>query len=66
MEAEWTPQMIETLGIDNASLPIIRDADFLYGPRTASGASGSTQRPIRDLDSGCRAPAAPISGLFLQ
>jgi hypothetical protein len=43
MEAEWTPQMMETLGIDNASLPIIRDADFLYGPRTASGASGKTR-----------------------
>jgi hypothetical protein len=25
------------LGIDAASLPIIWDADFLYGPRTASG-----------------------------
>ena len=37
MEAEWTPQMIEILGIDKASLPIIWDADFLYGPRTQSG-----------------------------
>jgi hypothetical protein len=37
MEAEWTPQMMEVLGIDAASLPIIWDADFLYGPRTASG-----------------------------
>jgi hypothetical protein len=37
MEAEWTPQMIATLGIDTASLPIIWDADFLYGLRTASG-----------------------------
>ena len=37
MEAEWTPQMIEVLGIGAASLPIIWDADFLYGPRTASG-----------------------------
>src|ERR1700730_9705367 len=37
MEAEWTPQMIEILGIDAASLPIIWDADFLYGPRTPSG-----------------------------
>jgi hypothetical protein len=35
MEAEWTPQMMEVLGIDAASLPIIWDADFLYGPRTA-------------------------------
>jgi len=36
MEAAWTPQMMEVLGIDTASLPIIWDADFLYGPRTAS------------------------------
>jgi hypothetical protein len=37
METEWVPQMMEVLGIDTASLPIIWDADFLYGPRTASG-----------------------------
>jgi hypothetical protein len=37
MEAEWTPQMMQVLGIDAAALPIIWDADFLYGPRTASG-----------------------------
>ena len=37
MEAGWTPQMMKVLGIDAASLPIIWDADFLYGPRTASG-----------------------------
>jgi hypothetical protein len=37
METEWTPQMMATLGIDAALLPIIWDADFLYGPRTASG-----------------------------
>ena len=37
MEAEWTPQMMTALGIDAASLPIIWDADFLYGPRAASG-----------------------------
>jgi hypothetical protein len=37
MESEWTPQMMALLGIDAASLPIIWDADFLYGPRTASG-----------------------------
>jgi hypothetical protein len=38
MESEWTPQMIYVLGIDATSLPIIWDADFLYGSRTASGA----------------------------
>jgi len=37
METEWTPQMMEVLGIDRRSLPIIWDADFLYGPETASG-----------------------------
>jgi hypothetical protein len=37
METEWTPQMMTTLGIDVASLPIIWDADFLLGPRTALG-----------------------------
>jgi hypothetical protein len=37
MEAEWTPQMMQLLDIDAASLPLIWDADFLYGPRTASG-----------------------------
>ena len=37
MESEWTPQMMQLLDIDAASLPIIWDADFLYGPRTASG-----------------------------
>jgi hypothetical protein len=37
METEWTPQMMEILSIDKASLPIIWDADFLYGPRTQSG-----------------------------
>jgi hypothetical protein len=29
--------MMATLGVDAADLPIIWDADFLYGPRTASG-----------------------------
>src|SRR5262245_59291864 len=37
MEAEWTPQIIATLGIDAASLPIIWDADCLYGPRMPDG-----------------------------
>jgi hypothetical protein len=37
MESEWTPQMMQVLAIDAQSLPIIWDADFLYGPRTASG-----------------------------
>ena len=38
MEGDWTPAMVDLLGIDAASLPIIWDADFLYGPPDASGA----------------------------
>ena len=38
MEAEWVPQMMQVLGIERRELPIIWDADFLYGPRTAAGA----------------------------
>jgi hypothetical protein len=37
MEAEWTPQMMKVLNIERNSLPIIWDADFLYGPRDAAG-----------------------------
>jgi hypothetical protein len=37
MESEWTPRMMQLLGIEAASLPIIWDADFLYGPRDAAG-----------------------------
>jgi hypothetical protein len=38
MEAEWTPQLTQTLGIGASSLPAIWDADFLLGPRDADGA----------------------------
>jgi hypothetical protein len=37
MENEWTPQMMRVLDIDTSALPVLWDADFLYGPRTASG-----------------------------
>ena len=38
MESEWIPQMMQTLDIEPCLLPIIWDADFLYGPRDSSGA----------------------------
>lgn len=37
MENEWTPGMMQTLGLDIGSLPIVWDADFLYGPMDPSG-----------------------------
>jgi hypothetical protein len=37
-ETEWVPQMTGLLGIQTHDLPVIWDADFLYGPKTATGA----------------------------
>jgi hypothetical protein len=37
MDDEWIPEMMRLLDIDRGSMPIIWDADFLYGPRTAAG-----------------------------
>jgi hypothetical protein len=37
MESEWVPEITSLLDIDLASLPVIWDADFLYGPKTESG-----------------------------
>jgi len=37
LESEWVPQMQELLAIDTSSLPVLWDADFLLGPKTASG-----------------------------
>lgn len=38
MEAVWLPGMLGLLGLDPARLPAVWDADFLLGPRDASGA----------------------------
>jgi hypothetical protein len=37
LEVEWVPEMQRTLGIETHSLPVIWDADFLYGPKTTAG-----------------------------
>ena len=38
VESEWVPQMRDVLGLAAADLPVIWDADFLFGPRTQTGA----------------------------
>jgi hypothetical protein len=37
METEWVPELQRIVDVDTRSLPVIWDADFLYGPRTSSG-----------------------------
>jgi hypothetical protein len=36
-EARWLPDLMSVLGLGPQSLPLIWDADFLFGPRTATG-----------------------------
>jgi hypothetical protein len=38
MESEWVPEMQRLLDLDKHRLPVIWDADFLYGTKTRSGA----------------------------
>lgn len=37
LEGGWIAEMQDVLGIETESLPALWDADFFYGPRTASG-----------------------------
>lgn len=37
MEDAWVPELLETVGMNAADLPVLWDADFLLGPRTADG-----------------------------
>jgi hypothetical protein len=37
MESKWVPGLQEILGLETYSLPVIWDADFLFGPKTPSG-----------------------------
>jgi hypothetical protein len=37
VEREWVPQMKTILGLEPESLPVIWDADFLYGAKDAAG-----------------------------
>ena len=38
MESEWVPQLQTTLQLETHALPVIWDADFLYGPKDTAGA----------------------------
>ena len=37
METEWVPELCGAVGLGAHSLPVIWDADFLYGPKTPAG-----------------------------
>jgi hypothetical protein len=37
LETKWVREMQEVTGVEYESLPLLWDADFLYGPKTAAG-----------------------------
>jgi hypothetical protein len=37
LEDQWTPQLLSLLDIPRRDLPMIWDADFMLGPRSADG-----------------------------
>lgn len=37
LEGEWVPEMTGLLGLTSAELPLLWDADFLFGPRDSEG-----------------------------
>lgn len=38
LEREWIPELCRLAGLGRSDLPLLWDADFLYGPRNATGA----------------------------
>ncbi len=38
LEDQWVGEMCQTVGIDKSQLPVLWDADFLYGAKNAEGA----------------------------
>ncbi len=37
MESEWLPQFQQILAVETEALPMLWDADFLFGPKTSAG-----------------------------
>lgn len=56
LEREWTPQLLQALDLDAASLPVLWDADFLFGPKTASGADSFV---LCEINASCVTPFPP-------
>ena len=38
LEREWVDDLCKAVGLEKSQLPVLWDADFLYGPKTADGA----------------------------
>lgn len=38
LESQWVDELCQTVGLEKSQLPVLWDADFLYGPKDANGA----------------------------
>ncbi|HEY4939988.1 MAG TPA: Cj0069 family protein [Rhizomicrobium sp.] len=58
LEREWTPQLQQILEIDDAALPVLWDADFLFGPKLADGDDSYV---LCEINASCVTPFPPLA-----
>jgi hypothetical protein len=56
LEREWIPRMMTTLALERARLPVLWDADFLFGPKTADG---DDTYVLCEINASCITPFPP-------
>jgi hypothetical protein len=56
VEQEWVPGMQAILGLETGSLPVLWDADFLFGPKTAEGQDSYV---LCEINASCVTPFPP-------
>lgn len=56
LEREWIPKMITTLALERSRLPVLWDADFLFGPKSADG---EDTYALCEINASCIAPFPP-------
>jgi hypothetical protein len=56
LEREWIPRMMTTLALERSRLPVLWDADFLFGPKTADG---SDTYVLCEINASCITPFPP-------
>ena len=56
LEREWVPKMMAILELEPASMPVLWDADFLFGPRTQAGEDTFV---LCEINASCITPFPP-------
>jgi len=56
LERNWIPRMMTTLGLERSGLPVLWDADFLFGPKTVNGEDTYV---LCEINASCITPFPP-------